>query len=81
MRRGSVHGSGEKPMAGKPQLGTECGKDAGGWWGAAELGEPGSSLSTAGWRRKLAYELATVTAMLEDAAANNEARDHKKNKL
>lgn len=30
MPRGSVHGQGEKPMAGKPQLGTECGKDAGG---------------------------------------------------
>lgn len=44
----------------------------------AELGEPGSSLSTAGRSRKLAYELATVTAMLEDAATNNEARDHEK---
>lgn len=45
----------------------------------AELGEPGSSLSTAGRNcRKLAYELATVTVMLEDAATNNEARDHEK---
>lgn len=30
MRTGMRRGPGEKPMAGKPQLGTECGKDAGG---------------------------------------------------